>query len=301
MTRPMRRFVNLKKAVIYTVVINMLQIAGSITVAVMSLITGGHAFIGLPEQVLLCTMTLLVSWGAVLDIREAFSARELASDADMLQDAYAQLEDLNGTLRAQRHDFMNHLQVVFSLLELEDYKEASDYIERVYGDIRRVSRTLKTAHPAINALLAAKVGDCEARGVHVDLQIESPWAGLPVESWEMCRVLGNLIDNAMDAMKDAPEPRLLIRLSESVQSYTFVIANNGPMIQPSIAERIFQRGFSTKGEGRGMGLSIVRVIMESGGGRLTLASDERETRFEGTLPKTIAAPQALAESGRART
>ena len=301
MTRPMRRFVNLKKAVIYTVVINMLQIAGSITVAVMSLITGGHAFIGLPEQVLLCTMTLLVSWGAVLDIREAFSARELASDADMLQDAYAQLEDLNGTLRAQRHDFMNHLQVVFSLLELEDYKEASDYIERVYGDIRRVSRTLKTAHPAINALLAAKVGDCEARGVHVDLQIESPWAGLPVESWEMCRVLGNLIDNAMDAMKDAPEPRLLIRLSESVQSYTFVIANNGPMIQPSIAERILQRGFSTKGEGRGMGLSIVRGIMESGGGRLTLASDERETRFEGTLPKTIAAPQALAESERART
>ena len=301
MTRPMRRFVNLKKAVIYTVVINMLQIAGSITVAVMSLITGGHAFIGLPEQVLLCTMTLLVSWGAVLDIREAFSARELASDADMLQDAYAQLEDLNGTLRAQRHDFMNHLQVVFSLLELEDYKEASDYIERVYCDIRRVSRTLKTAHPAINALLAAKVGDCEARGVHVDLQIESPWAGLPVESWEMCRVLGNLIDNAMDAMKDAPEPRLLIRLSESVQSYTFVIANNGPMIQPSIAERIFQRGFSTKGEGRGMGLSIVRGIMESGGGRLTLASDERETRFEGTLPKTIAAPQALAESERART
>ena len=300
MTRPARRFVNLKKAVIYTVVINMLQIAGSITVAVMSLITGGHAFIGLPEQVLLCTMTLLVSWGAVLDIREAFSARKLASDADMLQDAYAQLEDLNGTLRAQRHDFMNHLQVVFSLLELEDYKEASDYIERVYGDIRRVSRTLKTAHPAINALLAAKVGDCEARGVHVDLQIESPWTDLPVESWEMCRVLGNLIDNAMDAMKDTPEPRLLIRLSESVQSYTFAIANNGPMIQPSIAERIFQRGFSTKGEGRGMGLSIVRGIMESGGGRLTLTSDERETRFEGTLPKTITAPQTLAESEGAR-
>ena len=296
MTRPMRRFVNMKKAVIYTVAINLLQIAGSIIVAVMSLITGGHAFIGLPEQVLLCTMTLLVSWGAVLDIREAFSARKLASDADMLQDAYAQLEDLNGTLRAQRHDFMNHLQVVFSLLELEDYKEASDYIERVYGDIRRVSRTLKTAHPAINALLAAKVGDCEARGVRVDLQIESPWTDLPVESWEMCRVLGNLIDNAMDAMKDTSEPRLLICLSESVQSYTFAIANNGPMIQPSIAERIFQRGFSTKGEGRGMGLSIVRGIMESGGGKLTLTSDEKETRFEGMLPKSIAAPQVLAES-----
>lgn len=299
MPRHTRRFVNLKKAVIYTVVINLLQIAGSITVAVISLLTGGHAFIGLPEQVLLCTMTLLVSWGAVLDIREAFSAQKIASEADMLQDAYAQLEDLNGTLRAQRHDFMNHLQVVFSLLELEDYKEAADYIERVYGDIRRVSRTLKTAHPSINALLAAKVGDCESRGIHVNLQIESPWSDLPIEGWEMCRVLGNLIDNAMDALRQTPEPQLTIRLSESVQSYTFTIANNGPMIPQSIAERIFQRGFSTKGEGRGMGLSIVRNIIEEDGGHLTLSSDEHETRFDGLIPKLIAAPQTAVPAEKA--
>lgn len=296
MPRHTGRFVNLKKAVIYTVVINLLQIAGSITVAVMSLLTGGHAFIGLPEQLLLCTMTLLVSWGAVLDIREAFSAQKIASEADMLQDAYAQLEDLNGTLRAQRHDFMNHLQVVFSLLELEDYREAADYIERVYGDIRRVSRMLKTAHPSINALLAAKVGDCESHGIHVNLQIESPWSDLPIEGWEMCRVLGNLIDNAMDALRQTPEPQLTIRLSESVQSYTFTIANNGPMIPQSIAERIFQRGFSTKGEGRGMGLSIVRGIIEDNGGHLTLSSDEHETRFDGLISKLIAAPQATIPS-----
>ena len=284
MTRPMRRFVNLKKAVIYTVVINMLQIAGSITVAVMSLITGGHAFIGLPEQVLLCTMTLLVSWGAVLDIREAFSARELASDADMLQDAYAQLEDLNGTLRAQRHDFMNHLQVVFSLLELEDYKEASDYIERVYGDIRRVSRTLKTAHPAINALLAAKVGDCEARGVHVDLQIESHWAGLPVESWEMCRVLGNLIDNALDAPAGRELKTIQVALWEYVKGFHFAVENNGAPVPEEIQDSLFQRGFSTKGPGRGMGLSIVQEILEQYGGQIDLDSTPRRTRFHGLIP-----------------
>ena len=284
MTRPARRFVNLKKAVIYTVVINMLQIAGSITVVVMSLITGGHAFIGLPEQVLLCTMTLLVSWGAVLDIREAFSARKLASDADMLQDAYAQLEDLNGTLRAQRHDFMNHLQVVFSLLELEDYKEASDYIERVYGDIRRVSRTLKTAHPAINALLAAKVGDCEARGVHVDLQIESPWAGLPVESWEMCRVLGNLIDNAFDALKGRKAACVSVEIGETREGFHIAVENNGPSIPPELKEKIFEERFSTKGEERGMGLAIVREIVESVGGTIAVHSNERKTRFEIDIP-----------------
>ena len=284
------RFINLKKALVYTVVINALQIAGAVTLALLSLLTGGHAFVGLPEQVLMCTMTLIVSWGAALDIREAFSTRRMATEADMLEDAYDQLETLNGTLRAQRHDFMNHLQVVYSLMELEEYAEAGDYIERVYGDIRRVSRALKTAHPAINALLAAKVTDGESRGINVTLEIESAWADLPVESWAMCRVLGNLIDNAMDALRGAPSPALTIRLSESIRGYDFAVSNNGPMIPEIIAERIFQRGFSTKGEGRGMGLSIVREIVDEAGGEMTVASNERETVFSGYLPKPRTAP-----------
>ena len=290
MARRVHRFVNLKKAVAYTVVINAVQIAGAVTIALVSLLKGGYAFSGTAEQVLLCTLTLIVTWGAALDIREALSARRMASEADMLEEAYDQLGELNGTLRAQRHDFMNHLQVVYSLMELEEYGEASDYIERVYGDIRRVSRTLKTAHPAINALLAAKVSDCESRGIRVTLQIESAWTDLPVESWAMCRVLGNLIDNAMDALRAVPEPALTIRLSESLHGYDFAVSNNGPMIPGSVVERIFQRGFSTKGEGRGMGLSIVRGIVTEAGGTLSVSSDERETAFTGSLPKPPARP-----------
>ena len=297
--KKMRERLVVKKVAHWSVIINAVQILLMLGIAITVMLGDGVVISNYYVRAVLVIAAGVVSWGAFVDIREALMTQKTTVRMDMLEDALEQLEQLNIKLRGQRHDFMNHLQVVFSLLELEDYKEASDYIERVYGDIRRVSRTLKTAHPAINALLAAKVGDCEARGVHVDLQIESPWTDLPVESWEMCRVLGNLIDNAMDAMKDTTAPRLLIRLSESVQSYTFAIANNGPMIQPSIAERIFLRGFSTKGEGRGMGLSIVRGIMESGGGRLTLRSDAHETRFEGTLPKPSAAPQALSEAEKA--
>ena len=289
MARRFHRFINRKKAVVYTIVINSVQIAGAVTIAILSLLKGGYAFAGRPEQILICTMTLVVSWGAALDIREALSSRRMATEADMLEEAYDQLETLNGTLRAQRHDFMNHLQVVYSLMELEEYGEAGDYIERVYGDIRRVSRTLKTAHPAINALLAAKVSDCEEKGVNVDLLIESAWSDLPIESWEMCRVLGNLIDNALDALRGQSDAALTIRLSESVHGYDFSVSNNGPMIPLSVAEKIFQRGFSTKGEGRGMGLSIVSDIVEGAGGRLSLSSDERETVFSGMLPRQPAA------------
>lgn len=282
------RWVNLNKAAGYTIAINTLQIMGAVTVAAFSLATGGHAFMGMWEQMLLSAMTIVVCWGAALDIREAFNARKVAGEADMLEDAYSQLEQLNGTLRAQRHDFMNHLQVVYSLLELEEYASAGEYIEKVYGDIKKVSRALRTAHPAINALLAAKLSDCEERGIHAGLEIESPWQTLPVPGWEMCRVLGNLIDNAMDALSGAQNPQLTIRLGESLHEFTFEIRNNGPRIPETLMERIFQSGFSTKSSGRGMGLAIVRDILQQYGGRIELSSTNEETAFVGVIKKNAA-------------
>ena len=73
---------------------------------------------GMAERLLICAVAFVVVWGALLDIRDARNARKIASQSEMLEDAYTQLEDLNGTLRAQRHDFKNHLQVVFGLIEM---------------------------------------------------------------------------------------------------------------------------------------------------------------------------------------
>ena len=286
------RLVNLNKAAGYTIAINSIQILGALTVTAFSLFSGGHAFMGLWEQMLLSAMTVIVCWGAALDIREAFSARRLAGETDMLQDAYMQLEQLNSTLRAQRHDFMNHLQVVYSLMELEEYEPAAEYIEKVYGDIKRVSRSLKTAHPAINALLAAKLADCESRGIQLELLIESPWQTLPVPSWEMCRVLGNLIDNGMDALSKTKDPKITVSLSETLHEFTFEVANNGPEIPDTLLERIFQSGFSTKNTGRGMGLSIVRTILQAYDGRIELHSDKTRTAFTGIIKKPAPAAKA---------
>ena len=67
------------------------------------------------------------------------------------------LENLNLKLRAQRHDYMNHLQVIYGLLELGEYEDAREYMEPVFKDITRVTRAMKTSQPAVNALLQAKI------------------------------------------------------------------------------------------------------------------------------------------------
>ena len=70
--------INLDKVIVSAIVVNALQIVAALTVALFSIATQGHAFTGLTEQMLSCTVSLVVIWGAVLDIREAFSARRMA-------------------------------------------------------------------------------------------------------------------------------------------------------------------------------------------------------------------------------
>ena len=283
-----KRELNLRKMAAFAIAINALQIAAALGAVLLSILTRGNAFSGRAEMLLLIGMAVFVCWGALLDIREARRARSVGSEADSLEDALSMLTQQQATLRAQRHDFMNHLQVVSGLLELEEYAAAGEYIEKVYGDIVKVNRTLKTAHPAINALLAAKMGDCENRGIALTLEIGSPWEGMTVPSWEICRALGNLIDNAMDALQGTSEhPAIRIRLGESLHEFSLSVTNNGPAIPEAIRERIFQSGFSTKSAGRGMGLAIVEEIVRNHQGHLSLTSDEKETCFSITLPKNI--------------
>ena len=279
---------NVRKAALYSIVINALQIAAVVALAVYILNDGvNQALRGPVGDLVVLLLAAVVSWGAVMDIREAYRAMRLSAQLRGLDETVSQMTDLNTALRAQRHDFLNHLQVVYSLIEMGEYPEANRYIEQVYGDIQSVSRALKTRCAPVNALLRAKMAEAEQRGAQVELSVNASWDTLPLPGWEMCRVLSNLIDNALDALRDTPQPRLWITLREDVKSDSFEVKNNGPAIPEKNLARIFEPGFSGKGEGRGMGLHIARETMRQAGGDLTVESNEAFTAFRGNLPKVL--------------
>ena len=279
---------NVRKAALYSIVINALQIAAVVALAVYILNDGvNHALRGAVGALVVILLAVVVTWGAVMDIREAYRTMRLSFKLRGLDETVAQMAELNTALRAQRHDFLNHLQVVYSLIEMGEYPEANRYIEQVYGDIQSVSRVLKTRCAPVNALLRAKMAEAEQRGAQVELSVNASWDTLPLPGWEMCRVLSNLIDNALDALRDAPQPRLWITLREDVKSVSFEVKNNGPAIPEKNLARIFEPGFSGKGEGRGMGLHIARETMRQAGGDLTVESNEQFTAFRGNLPKVL--------------
>ena len=289
MRKSLREKLNIRKAARFAVTVNALQVAAMVAVLLYAILRAnpeGRAV----EIAAIAAALLIVSWGAVLDIREALSAGKIADQARMLEEAYGQLEALNGTLRKQRHDFMNHLQVVFSLLELDDAGEAMKYVENVYGDIKKTGSVLKTAIPAVNALIAAKRQDCEEHGIALEIRIAAPWRDMPVPGWEMCRVLGNLMDNARDALtEDAREheKRIALTIDETPGAYCFRVENNGPAIPPPIQSSIFQMGFTTKSDGHGSGLAIVRDILRQYGGEIRVESNDDSTAFIGSVPKRI--------------
>lgn len=208
---------------------------------------------------------------------------------DSLIDSINSLSDMNRTLRCQRHDFVNHLQVLYNLLELEEYTEAKGYIENIYEDVIRVNKALKTSLPAVNALLQAKVNQGEKNGISINLYISTSLNGLKIPQWEFCRILGNIIDNGMYALlekKDLKEKELTIEIIEDLKSYKFDITNNGTTIPKEILDKMFESGFTTKGQnGSGMGLSIVKEIIDNYGGNIMVESSDGKTSFKGWIPK----------------
>ena len=276
---------NIKKASVFAIVINAVQIL--LIIASCVFLCFNPSFF--KDANLTRTGILLVSalacWGGLVDIREALTARRNLSQVEDMEITLQNMENLNNTLRAQRHDFLNHLQVVFSLMEMEEYKEAQDYIETVYGDIASLSRAMKTANPAVNALLQVKLAVCEKKGIPVEMEIQSAWRDMSIPGWEMCKVLSNLIDNAIDAMEGQQNPRLRLYLGEDVRAFRFAVSNTGPMIPEEMQKNIFLPGITTKAQGHGMGLFIVRQTLLERGGDITLQSTPEETLFAGWVPK----------------
>ncbi len=295
--KPIGRNVNVKKVSNIAIVTNALQV-GLVVGMVLYVLLVPHAELDtLMAKYILVIAASVVVWGAVVDIREALSTRRLVGQLDDMDSTIEAMESLNNTLRAQRHDFLNHLQVVYSLMEMEEYAEANAYIEKVYGAITAVSRVMKTANPAINALLQVKLAACDKAGVQAEVNIQSAWKDLPVPGWEMCKVLSNLIDNALDALEEV-EPvgrRLRITLTEDLRSYRFSVANTGPMIPLKSQKAIFGAGITTKAAGHGMGLFIVKKTLNDRGGDIDVTSSPELTEFSGWVPKEIA-PVASTEA-----
>jgi sensor histidine kinase regulating citrate/malate metabolism len=207
------------------------------------------------------------SVGAVVTMRDR---TELVD----LQRELAVHRDTTDTLRAQAHEFSNRLHIISGLLSLGEYDELERYVDRISHTHEQwhAEVTARIHDAATAALLIAKASLAAERGVGLRLHEGSYLSEIDEElSADLVTVLGNLIDNALDALEGAPVDtdrwiEIDLRCTDEV---TVVVRDSGPGVAAEIVEEVFRHGFTTKaarGGERGLGLALTRQICHRRGG-----------------------------------
>jgi sensor histidine kinase regulating citrate/malate metabolism len=210
-----------------------------------------------------------------------------------------------GTLRAQTHDFANRLHTISMLIQLGDVEAAVDYIDAVSRDRSELDSTVlaRIAEPAVAALLIAKTSLARERGAELILSAQSELPrGDDELAADLVTVLGNLVDNALDAVLAVPVRRVEVDIRplgdpphSELGGARVIVRDSGQGVDSTIADRMFEAGVSSKspspdGKANGFGLAIVQLVATRRGGMVAIGS-EGGTIVEVTLPA-----MALAES-----
>ena len=197
------------------------------------------------------------------------------------------MEDLTGTrylvdsMRANNHDFTNKLHVILGLIQMEMYNEATSYIQNITMVQREtISKVMNCINePAVAALLIGKIARASELNVKFILREGCYYssADISIPSEILVTVIGNLVDNAFEAMNDMSydcQKELLFGMYSKPGALLITTDDTGSGIAESNLDHIFENGFSTKGVGRGTGLYQVKSLVENAGGNITVESQE---------------------------
>ncbi|MEN6389804.1 MAG: ATP-binding protein [Syntrophomonas sp.] len=202
----------------------------------------------------------------------------------LLKSHYQEIETLLTASRIERHEYRKHLQALQACLHLGLMDDARQYLDRI-SEQPAQEEYLVIENPVLFGLINSKYALARARGIQFSADIYCDLTGIKIEPWDLNSILGNLLDNAMEAAAlDSQEPWVNCEISNSQGDIVFVVQNNGPGISESDRERVYEAGFSTRdGETRGYGLYIVKNLVESYRGVIDISSNS-ETKITVRLP-----------------
>ncbi|MEU8970455.1 sensor histidine kinase [Streptomyces monashensis] len=230
-------------------------------------------------------------------------------DVTELQALMGELDSERGftqALRSQAHEAANRLHTVVSLIELGRAEEAVAFATAELELAQALTDQVVAAvrEPVLAALLLGKTAQANERGVELvvspDSRLDDGLLPAQLSSRDLVTILGNLIDNAVDAAQGSTGARVTVTAYASEREVVLRVTDTGPGVDPAHADLVFQRGFSTKPAGpggRGLGLALVRQAVARHEGTLTVtesdddgADGEGGAVFEVRLPTRTASP-----------
>lgn len=199
---------------------------------------------------------------------------------------FKEIEELLNTLNGQRYQHSRHIQTIQVLLYTEEYDELKEYINGIAGEYRATAEMLRMGNMALNAVVNVKRELMARNGIAFKAGVSAKVNDIDISSWDLSTVIGNILDNAIEAVLERPDDRQIHFETDYKKGFfIFRISNNGPQIDKNDPDRIFQAGYSTKeSEPRGYGLYVVKKILDKCGGRIIVRSSGESTTFDVYLP-----------------
>ena len=209
--------------------------------------------------------------GVVSSFQDLSKAKRMAEeliDYEMMTDA----------LRAQNHEFMNKLHTISGLMQLEEYDKACNYIAKISNVTKEftsiLNKKIKNSHLA--AILLAKYFKANEAKMVMVLDQDSDLTEMPSQITEddLCSIVGNLIENAMDELSGSENGKITIKINSDGEGLWLSVIDNGRGIEESIKDNVFDKGVTTKSGNRGIGLNIIKNIIDSAGGFIEVICDK---------------------------
>lgn len=211
---------------------------------------------------------------------EKLIAKKVAAfETELIQKYYLEVENMYQKMRGWRHDYRHHIQTMKVHMANGEIDEIGAYLDMLDNDLTNVETVIKTGNRMADAILNSKLSLAAQKEIKVKAEANIP-VSLSVSELDLCTVIGNLLDNAMDACMELPVEERLIRIyMEMKGNYLYISVTNTAGGRKKTNYR------TTKGEGHGFGLKRIDMIVEKYGGYITRASEDEAFSTEVLLPQ----------------
>ncbi|MEK4082240.1 sensor histidine kinase [Solibacillus sp. FSL K6-1126] len=280
-----------KKYIKFGLLNNKNNLSPIFNIVLLQIIIACLMYFGSSEVTTLPILTIILMVSMLFFIFKVIKKEEKIGMRHTEQVNLTNLERLLHFIRGQRHDHMNHVHVLSHLISTEEYKEASSYLKELSTDIDMSYSLLVLDQPSLIALLQTKSEYARINGVELEIKIKNPLTNVPLKSYELVQVMGNIIDNAFEEEINSKKAEMKVTIIiDSLYNSTIVISVNNinSFIDQSLKKNILSEGYSLKENHQGIGLYTVVNILNKYNGFLEFESDKKSgTTFFLFIPNEI--------------
>lgn len=202
---------------------------------------------------------------------------------ELIETHYREVDNMYRKMRGWRHDYRNHIQTMKAYTAAQDWEAICNYLELLDEDLTTVDTVIKTGNPMTDAILNSKISLARSKNITVHADANIP-VKLKTSEIDLCCIIGNLFDNAIEASEKLPEEKRMIRVYMDMKNTQLYISFTN-FTAGSKLERVNGIFRTTKGKGHGFGLARIDAIVERLDGYISRNSEDGAFTTEILLPQ----------------